>query len=340
MSWTFGESTELRSVAQRFQAAVRRTASLLGGASVIPILVPLWILFSLQSPAFATATNARALLAHSAVVAVAATGETLVLLTGGIDLSVATLVSCSAVLAAKVMGAEGDPLIGLLITLLVGLAFGLVNGFAVGWLDLAPFLLTLGTHLVARGIAFSVSEGIAVRAPRALGDFGRTDLLRIPDILRIPAIALIAIAVLVIFGYLLSNTTWGRYVYLLGSNEEAAHYVGIRRRLVKASVYVITGVLGGLAGFLSIANLGVGLPGVGDPILLTIIGGVILGGTSLFGGEGSMWRTALGVLLLATLTNGLNLLGFPFYDQLVAQALVILVGTGLIVRLGQGSQGE
>jgi ribose/xylose/arabinose/galactoside ABC-type transport system permease subunit len=333
MNGPVAESTEPRLAAQRLHAAVRRAASLLGRASVIPILIPLWILFTLQSPAFATARNVRALLAASAVVTVAATGETLVLLTAGIDLSVATVVSCSAVLAATVMGPEGNPLIGLLIALLVGLIFGLVNGCAVGWLDLTPFVLTLGTHLVARGIAFSVSEGIAVRAPPVLGDFGRTDLLA-----GVPAIALVAIAVLIIFGYLLSNTTWGRYVYLLGSNEEAARYVGVRRRLVKASVYVITGVLGGLAGFLSLANLGVALPGVGDTILLTIIGGVILGGTSLFGGEGSMWRTALGVLLLATLTNGLNLLGFPFYDQLVAQGLVILAGTGMIVRLGRGSQ--
>jgi ribose transport system permease protein len=150
----------------------------------------------------------------------------------------------------------------------------------------------------------------------------------------------VAIAVLVVFGILLSKTTWGRYVYLLGSNEQASRYVGIRRQWVKASVYIIAGVLAGLGGFLSIANLGVAIPGVGDKILLTIIGGVILGGTSLFGGEGSMWRTALGVLLLATLTNGLNLLGFEFYDQLVAQGIVILLGTSLSVRLGRNTQSE
>jgi ribose transport system permease protein len=294
--------------------------------------VILWVLFALLAPAFPTARNINALLGVSAVVAIAATGQTLVLLTGGIDLSVATVVSCSAVLAANFTGKEGNPLVALVIALLVGLAFGLANGFAVGWLGLTPFVLTLGTHLVARGIAFSVSQGIAVRAPSVLGELGRT------DIAGIPVIALVAIAVMAMFGFLVSRTTWGRYVYLAGSNEQAARYVGVRLRPVKASVYVITGILGGLAGFLSIANLGVALPGVGDTILLTIIGGVILGGTSLFGGEGSMWRTALGVLLLATLTNGLNLLGFPFYDQLVAQGLVILVGTGLIVRLGHAGR--
>lgn len=325
------EGIEPRSAAQS-HAAVRRIADLLSKASVIPILIPLWIIFALLTPAFATWTNAKTVLAVSAVVTTVAVGETLILLTGGIDLSVATVVSCSAVLAATVMGPEGDPFAGLMIALLVGLAFGLVNGFAVAVIGVTPFVLTLGTYLIARGIAFSVSEGIAVRVPRAIRDFGKV------DVLGIPSIALVAIAVLVIFGFLLSKTTWGRYVYLLGSNEEASRYVGIRRQLVKASVYIIAGVLSGLGGFLSIANLGVAIPGVGDKILLTIIGGVILGGTSLFGGEGSMWRTALGVLLLSTLTNGLNLLGFEFFDQLVAQGIVILLGTSLAVRLGRDTQ--
>ena len=314
---------------------MRQAAALLSRTSVIPILVPLWIAFALLAPAFATPRNIRALLAVSAVVLAAATGETLVLLTGGIDLSVATVVSCSAVVAAHFTGRGGDPIVAVLIALLVGLAFGVANGFAVGWLNLTPFVLTLGTALVARGIAFTVSQGIAVPAPSALGEFGRSNVFGV-----IPAIALIALAVLAIAGFLVSNTTWGRYVYLLGSNEEAARYVGIRRPLVKASAYVITGLLGGLAGILSVCNLAVGLPGVGDTILLTIIGGVIVGGTSLFGGEGSMWRTVLGVLLLTSLTNGLNLLGFPFYDQLVVQGIVILIGTGLIVRLGRGGGQE
>jgi ribose transport system permease protein len=141
----------------------------------------------------------------------------------------------------------------------------------------------------------------------------------------------IAIILLILFQFLLTQTTWGRYVYLLGANRNTARYVGIRERIIGGSVYLLTGILGGLAGFLSLANLGAAVPGIGDTILLSIIGGVILGGTSLFGGEGSIWQTAVGVLLLATLTNGLNLLGFDFYDQLVAQGLVIIVGTAMTV---------
>ena len=305
-----------------------RLMELLSRSSVLPILIPLWILFAFLAPSFATLRNARTTLAATAVVAVAAIGETLVLINGGIDLSVATVVACSAVLATKFMATEGSPLVGLLIALGIGLIFGIINGFSVAKLGLTPFVLTLGTNLIARGIAFSVSKGYAIRAPLALRQFGRMNWLGLP------VIVVIALVMLVIFGLLLSKTTWGRYIYFLGANKEAARYVGINCGLIGASVYVITGVLCGLAGYLSVANLGAAIPGVGDTILLIIIGGVILGGTSLFGGVGSVSRTALGVLLLATLTNGLNLLGFGFYDQLIAQGIVIIIGTGLTTRFG------
>jgi ribose/xylose/arabinose/galactoside ABC-type transport system permease subunit len=245
---------------------------------------------------------------------------------------VASVAACSGVIAAAVMGRDGDPLVGLLVALGVGLAFGTFNGFSVAKLGLTPFVLTLGVHLVARGIAFTVSEGIAIPVPQAIRQFGRAEWWGIP------AIAVIAMIMLVLFGILLAKTSWGRYIYLLGTNPNAARYVGIRSQWVKASVYILAGLLSGLAGFLAVANLGAAIPGVGDKILLTIIGGVILGGTSMFGGVGSIARTAAGVLLLATLSNGLNLLGFDFYDQLIAQGVVIIVGTTMVIRFGREVQ--
>ncbi|MGQ9585809.1 MAG: ABC transporter permease [Anaerolineae bacterium] len=305
---------------------------MIGKSSVLPILIPLWIAFMMLAPSFGTARNVRALLAGTAVAFVAAIGETFVLLTGGIDLSVATVVACSAVVAADVMGLEGSWVTGLLVSLGIGLAFGLLNGFSVARLGLTPFVFTLGTNLIARGVAFTVSEGIAIRVPQAIRLFGRVDWLGLP------ATAVIAIGLLILFQFLLAQTSWGRYVCLFGANRSAARYVGIRHRLVMGSAYVLTGLMAGLAGFLSLASLGAAIPGVGDTILLTIIGGVILGGTSMFGGEGSIWRTAVGVLLLAALTNGLNLLGFDFYDQLIAQGVVIILGTALTVRFGRERQ--
>lgn len=302
---------------------------LLSKSSVLPILIPLWILFSLLSPTFATQRNLQTLLAATAVVAVVAVGETLVLIIGGIDISVASVAACSGIIAAAVIGVEGDWWVGVGVALVVGLFFGLFNGFSIAKLGLTPFVLTLGTHLVARGIAFTVSKGIAIPVPEAVRTFGKTNWLGIP------AIAVIALLTMMVFGFLLTQTSWGRHLYLLGANPNAARYVGIRQGLIVTSVYTISGILSGLAGFLAMANLGAAIPGVGDKILLTIIGGVILGGTSMFGGIGSIQRTAMGVLLLATMTNGLNLLGFDFYDQLIAQGLVIITGTAMTARLGQ-----
>ncbi|MEZ4518748.1 MAG: ABC transporter permease [Chloroflexota bacterium] len=298
---------------------------------MLPILIPVCLLFAFLAPSFATPTNISALLAVAAVVFVAAVGETFVMLTAGIDISVASVLACSAIIGAAVMGQDGSPWVGLIVSVTVGLIFGAFNGFSVAVLGLTPFVLTLGTHLIARGIAFSVSEGIAMRVPQALRQLGRVEYLNIPFI------AFVAVAVLLVAMFALRKTTWGRYIYLLGANKDAANYVGIRHKWIEGSVYVIAGGLAGLAGYLSVINLGVALPGVGDPLLLTIIGGVILGGTSMFGGEGAIWRTALGILLLAVLSNGLNLLGFEFYDKLIVEGLVILLGTGLAVRLGRAS---
>ena len=150
---------------------------LLSKSSIFPILILVWVIFAMLSPAFGTLRNVQTMLAATAVVAVAAIGETLVLISAGIDLSVATVAACSAVLAAKAMETHGNPLVGLLAALAVGLIFGIVNGVSVAKLGLTPFVLTLGTHLIARGIAFSVSRGYAIRAPKVIRQFGNANWL-------------------------------------------------------------------------------------------------------------------------------------------------------------------
>lgn len=301
-------------------------STLLDKTAVLPLLVILWIVFSLLSPTFFTVRNFQTLFSATTVVAVAAIGEAVVLISGALDLSVASVAACAAVVSTAATGQDGSWLIALLICVGIGLAFGTFNGIMTAGIGVVPFVLTLGTDLVARGIAFTVSRGYSLSAPKAIGNLG------FAMIAMVPAIALIAVVLLVVSALFLGRTVWGRYIYLVGSNIEAARYVGISTKMIRGSAFVLSGLMGGIAGFLSVANLGVGLPGVGDPILLTIIGGVILGGTSLFGGKGSIGKMLTGVLLLATLSNGLNLLGITFYDLLVAQGAVILLGTALTVN--------
>jgi len=293
----------------------------------IPIILVLIIIFSITVPYFLSSGNITTIMAANAVIMVAAVGQTLVLLTGGIDLSVSTVISASAVVSGTVMASTNNIMLGLIIALLVGIIFGFINGVLVGYFKLTPFITTMGTQLVARGIAFVLSKGIAVKGtPKGMIDFGFSSILGIPGIM------IVGIIIIIISSFLMKKTTWGRYVILLGSNRNSARYSGINTRKIEMSVYLLSGLFAGIAGFISIANLGNAIPGVGDTLLLIIIGGVVLGGTSMNGGEGSIPRTVLGVGLLAILTSGLNMIGIPFYDQLIIQGILIFIGNWLSTK--------
>lgn len=297
-----------------------------------PALVVIAVLavgFSLLSPYFASGGNIEALLGANAVVLIAAVGMTVVFLAGGIDLSISTVISVSAVSAGLVMASTGSVALGVLTALAVGAVFGTLNGLLIGYFKLTPFITTMATQLIARGLAFVLSAGIAVKGtPVSVLEFGFAQWAGIP------AVTMISLVVVALAALAMAQTTWGRHVMLVGSNPEAARFSGVEARKVVFSVYLFSGVLGGAAGFISIANLGNAIPGVGDTLLLIIIGAVVLGGTGMAGGEGSVPRTLLGVGILAILTNGLNLIGIPFYDQLIIQGVLIFVGTWMATRFG------
>ncbi len=294
----------------------------------IPIVAVLVVGFSLLSPYFLTAGNFEATMAANSVVLIAAVGMTFVFLTGGIDLSISTVISMSAVVSGLVMAATGNVALGVVAAVVVGALFGALNGLLIGYGGLTPFITTMATGLIARGIAFVLSQGVAVKGtPFWVLDFGFWAWLGVP------AVTWIALGVAVVAAALLGLTTWGRQIFLVGSNRHAARFTGVNVPRTEFSVYFVSGLLGGAAGFVSIANLGNAIPGVGDTLLLIIIGAVVLGGTAMEGGEGSVMRSVIGVALLAILINGLNLLGIPFYDQLIVQGVLIFVGTWLAMKL-------
>ena len=294
----------------------------------VPVVATLVVAFSLLSPYFLSAGNQQAMLASNSVVLIAAVGMTFVFLTGGIDLSISTVISASAVISGLVMASTDNVALGAVTALAVGASFGAVNGVLIGILGLTPFITTMATQLIARGIAFVLSQGVAVKGtPFFMLDFGFWLWLGIP------AVTWIALGIVLISAFFLSMTSWGREEFLVGSNRNSARFAGINVPKVEFSVYLISGLLGGAAGFVSIANLGNAIPGVGDTLLLIIIGAVVLGGTAMEGGEGSIMRTLIGVGLLSVLINGLNLLGIPFYDQLIVQGVLIFVGTWLAMTL-------
>ncbi|MEV8467532.1 ABC transporter permease [Fluviibacterium sp. DFM31] len=306
---------------------LKTTVASLKTYPAIPIIGALAVAFSLLSPYFMTSGNIEAMLGANAVVLIAAIGMTFVFLIGGIDLSISTVISASAVISGLVMAKTGSVPLGVLAAIVVGAVFGAVNGVLIGYLRLTPFITTMATQLIARGIAFVLSAGIAVKGtPFWVMDFGFLSWFGIP------AVTIVGLVLVIVSVIGLGMTTWGRHVMLVGSNPDAARYTGINVPFTEFTVYLVSGVLGGVAGFISIANLGNAIPGVGDTLLLIIIGAVVLGGTSMTGGEGSVERTVLGVLLLAILTNGLNLVGIPFYDQLIIQGILIFFGTWLAMK--------
>ncbi|WP_424986980.1 ABC transporter permease [Microbulbifer sp. S227A] len=307
--------------------------SLLKTYPALAMIAVLGVGFSVLSPYFLTGGNIEAMLGANAVVLIAAIGMTIVFLAGGIDLSISTVISASAVLSGLAMAQTGSVAIGGLTALASGLVFGALNGVLIGYCRLTPFITTMATQLIARGIAFVLSQGIAVKGtPYWMLDFGFMLWLGIP------AVTVIALIIVVLGALAMGQTDWGRQVMLVGSNHEAARFAGINVRLVDFSVYLVAGGLAGVAGFISIANLGNAIPGVGDTLLLIIIGAVVLGGTSMTGGSGSIERTLMGVAILAMMTNGLNLMGIPFYDQLIVQGVLIFLGTWLAMRIGTGRE--
>ena len=291
------------------------------------ILLALIVVFSLlEYDSFVSTANARNIATDAAVLLVLATGMTYVIITAGIDLSVGAVLVFSGVVSAKFMSAVGGDnwgtiLLGLVAALAAGLAWGLLNGFLIAKAKIPAFIVTLGTLGMSLGAALVISGGVDEReVPFKLITTIGTG--RAFD--QVPYLVLIAFAVAIVFGVILAATRFGRYTYAVGSNEEAARRAGIPvdRHLIK--VYALAGTLAGLAGFLSLARFSTTTIGGHDTDNLQAIAAVVIGGTSLFGGIGTMLGTLFGVFIPAVLQNGFVIIGVnPFWQSIAVGAVLI-----------------
>ncbi|MGI8333186.1 ABC transporter permease [Actinomadura scrupuli] len=290
------------------------------------VLFGLSVFFAVMRPgAFATAFNIRSVFGNSAVPMVLAVGMTYVIITAGIDLSVGSVLVFSGVVGAKVMiwGGDGWGVIALatVAAMAAGTGWGVVNGVLVTKGRIPPLIATLGTFGMALGLAQVITNGNDVNAPTRLSDDVGNRLL----LGQIPVLVLIAGAVALLFGLLLSATRFGRHTYAIGSNAEAARRVGIKvdRHVIK--VYALSGLLAGLAGMLNLAKFGTTTIGSHTDDNLSAIAGAVLGGTSLFGGSGSIVGTVIGVLIPAVVNDGLIILGVQQFWLFVAVGAVLIV---------------
>ncbi|HKQ50797.1 MAG TPA: ABC transporter permease [Pyrinomonadaceae bacterium] len=280
------------------------------------------IVFAVIAPQFFSVLNLVNVALSIAITGIMAVGMTAVILTGGIDLSVGSVAALAGVVAAliSVEGGTGAVVVGALAALGIGLGVGLFNGVMVAQFRAPPFVTTLAMLTICRGLAFIVTGG------RSIGDLPAS--FEFLGKQRIAGVPLPVILMLVVFAagwFVLKRMTFGRYVYAVGGNREAAYLAGVNTKRVTLLVYVLNGLLVGLAGLVLASRLGAGVPNSGLQYELDVIAAVVVGGTSLNGGRGSVIATFWGAVFIGVLNNGLNLAGIDPYMQKIALGVVILL---------------
>ncbi|OUL18047.1 ribose ABC transporter permease [Nostoc sp. 106C] len=301
-------------------------------AGILPILLIICILFSFLTPSFLSPGNAVNILRQASINIVLATGMTFVILTGGIDLSVGSILAVSAVATLLVSLIPGLGWAAVLAGLLTGLVLGLLNGALITFLDVPPFIVTLGSLTALRGVAYLLAKGTTViNRDINFAWVGNSYLGPIPWLV---VIALLAV---IVSWFILRQTVLGVQIYAVGGNERAARLTGIKVNRVLLFVYGVSGLLAGLAGIMSASRLYSASGLLGQGYELDAIAAVILGGTSFTGGIGTITGTLLGALIIAILNNGLTLLNLSFFWQLVVKGLVIILAV-MIDRLRRRSR--
>lgn len=313
------ESTPRNVVAKRDQMK-----SVIMALGMLPVLILLAIAFELLSGKFLSVNNISIVLQQASINIVLAAGMTFVILTGGIDLSVGSVLAAAA-MAAVIASTWPVGWLGVPLGMVVGLLFGLANGAFIALLGLPPFIVTLGSLTAVRGVARLMGDDTTVfnsDLPFAVIGNG--------TFLGIPWLAIIAIAVILMSWGILRGTVLGTWIYAVGGNREAARLTGIKVTLVLLFVYGMSGLLAGLGGVMSASRLYAanGLQ-LGQAYELDAIAAVILGGTSLVGGVGSIWGTLIGALIIAVLSNGLILTGVSDIWQFIIKGLVIILAVAL-----------
>lgn len=291
---------------------------------ILMVLILLVVLMSIFAPNFNRVDNLLNIARSISVNAILAAGLTFVILTGGIDLSVGSIVAVSGVVAVIAAIAGVPAPVAVVIGMAVGGACGLANGVLTAYLALAPFIVTLGTMTFLRGLAYTITNGQPiVSSDLNFKDLGNGYLLGIP----IPVIAMVA--VFLVAWFVLERTRYGRHVYAVGGNAQAARLAGVQVNRIILSVYVVAGICAGLAGVIFSARVISAQPTAGTGYELDAIAAVVLGGTSLVGGRGRIVGTLIGAVILGVLTTGLILLNVQFFTQLLIKGVVIILAVAI-----------
>lgn len=287
---------------------------------ILPILILIVAVFGFVAPNFFTDANLLNIARQASINIVLAAGMTFIILTGGIDLSVGSMLGTTAVVAMAVSLMPGLAGLSIPLALLAGLGMGLFNGFLVANAGLPPFIVTLGTYTALRGAAYLLADGTTIINSDISFEWIGNSYLG-----PIPWLVIIAFAVIALCWFILRRTTLGVHIYAVGGNMQAARLTGIKVGAVLLFVYGMSGLLSGLGGIMSASRLYSANGNLGMGYELDAIAAVILGGTSFVGGIGTITGTLVGALIIATLNNGMTLMGVSYFWQLVIKGAVIII---------------
>lgn len=295
----------------------------------IAIFIGIVVLVAIFVPAFFQSSNLLNVGRQSAIVGVIAIGMTFVILTGGIDLSVGSILALSGVTTAMLINNGMVVPLAMIVALLVGVGVGILNGIGVAVLGIQPFIMTLATMVAIQGLSLRLTNGGPQQFSNAAEIFR---VIGSGNVLGIPGPFLVFVIVAIVGILVLRYLSFGRYIYAIGGSLEAARLSGVRTKRTLVLAYAISGLCAGLAGVMTASRLGVGDPTAGSLANLDAITAVVIGGTSLMGGTGGAVGTVFGALLLAVLSNVMNLIGISPFDQQIVKGVVIVIAVLVAVQ--------
>jgi ribose transport system permease protein len=299
----------------------KRNYNALFGLTLLALLVLLWVILSVSTQSFASANNISNLLRQGSMIAILAVGQTFVIITAGIDLSVGAIVGFCTVIPALLINAGFPVMAAVLATLLVGVAIGVFHGFGIVRMGLPPFIITLATLTSLRGIGLLMTNGnsISIKSD-AFQEFSRNSFVGIPNLFWM--VILVGVPSYIF----LHHSRWGRYLFSVGSNAEASRLSGVNVPRTIYMAYILSGLCAAFVGVLLASRIGIGNPTQAEGWELQAIASSVIGGTSLFGAIGSVHGPLLGAFILATINNGANLLNVnSFWQQIITGALIIVI---------------
>ena len=293
--------------------------------SMFLILLLIWVVLAFLSPYFFTVNNLFEITLQAAVFAILAAGETFVIFSGGIDLSVGSVFAFASIVGGLVFQATGSAFLAIVGSIIAGIIAGLMNGLFITRLKVPPFVATLGMMGIGRGFALILCKGVPIYdLTEGYMWLGQGKLFGV-----IPVPTLIVVIIFILAFFVLKYTKFGRFTYAIGSNAEATRLSGININRVTLGIYMVSGMLSAVAGVIESARLGTIQPAGGNGYELLAIGAVVIGGTSLFGGEGEIIATLIGALIVTTIRNGLNILGVYAFWQYVVNGLIIITAVAI-----------